>query len=384
MDLFENYDINGSEDSGSKIIFKLSPKTQLGDICPFCGSKKYYVHTSRTVKFKDLPKQGKHTELHITYKRKRCAECKKTSPQPMPLMSPTYQFSNRLESYLKSKIFNTKFSDLSLETGINEGAIRYLFNNYCNVLDTKYNFIIPNVVLLYEVRIVRKTRLLLVNPDRCSIIDLLTHPTEKKIDDVLSPDTKYVCLTTYNRDLFLELICYAFNSALKTTDLGYKAKLTARSLFMKELLTDEEIKAFSSFAWSKKNPILYAINLTKNKILNDVYTATSSSDAIEKLLIVFENMPDNQRTYFEKTFNHIRAYGQYAFAWIDNKSLNSTVSCITYKDSIARALEQMPKAFGIETVRAKVLFNEDCHDIENGYNYGTSMKLLPNSLLSPN
>lgn len=382
MDLFENYDINGSEDSGSKIIFKLSPKEPMGNICPHCGSKKYQAHTSRTVKFKDLPKHGKTTELHITYKRKRCADCKKTTPQPMPSMSSTYQLSSRLESFLKSKMFHAKFTDLAAETGVDEGTIRYVFNNYCTDLYNEYNFFFPETVLLYEVNIVRKPRLMLVNPNRCTIIDLLAYPIEKEIDAVslAHPQTKYVCLTTHNKELFLGLLCDAFSSALKTTDLGYKAKITARNLFMKERLSDEEVKAFSSFSWSRKNPILYSINLTKDKMVEAVFLSSSSNEASDRFFEIVDSLPEDQRIHFEKSIAHIRGYGKYAFSWIDIPSAKSIHTCIPYKDAIANALAKMPRVFGLESVRAKLLFNST-HDIEDEKNYGVSMKSLPDFLL---
>lgn len=372
MDILKTYDITDTTESPKKIIFKLTSKEKVDTICPNCSSKRVVSHASRNVTVKDLPKKGKHVDFVVTFKRYRCKDCKKIILQDTPHISDRYNMTLRLEEYIRNNIFSMNFSGLAKEVGVTEGTIRHFFNDYCEDLKQLYNFSLPELALLAEIKLSNQQRLAIINPEYLSIVEMLRCVSHECIMEYAKEhkEMSYVVMETFDRKLLLESLSKVYDAALKTTSLGYKAKITAKNLLLKDPPVPDD-KAIS--AWETKQPVLFTLYGLKNTLLDLVYASKNSDEATMRYQQWIKSLPDEQKVFFEDLIDKINEYGQYAFSWKDVDSLD-TMRYKDLSDMLKSIGNRVPAASGFENAKARVLFNNDLHAIDGNINYGVSVR----------
>lgn len=374
MDILKAYEITGTTETPEKIIFKLTSKEKIDDVCPYCSSKNIVSHASRTISpYKDIPKKGVYIEFAVTFKRLRCKDCKKLIYQATPYLSNRFNMTTRLIDYIKEKIFATTFSALAKEVGVTEGTIRHFFNDYCDDLKDAFAFSSPKIVFLARIKMANQQRLAVINPDMWTIIDFLRCVSQECISEFAAkhPSVSFVVLETFDRELFGISLSKVYDNVLKTTALGYKAKITAKNLMLKDPPSPEEIKAISS--WKIKHPMLYDLHGIKSALIDIIYSSSSSKETADRFDRWYESLPSDHKPLFFDLYQKIHEYGPFAFSWID-----IDLAGLTGGKDISEALKAISNSLnaagGYENARARVLFNKDLHVIDNGINYGVSIK----------
>ena len=93
--------------------------------CSHCGSVSEHTRFGkRQQRFRDLPVQGKPTNIFVQRRRCRCKNCGRTFLEWLPDIDEHHRATKRLVAYIRRELPLRTYVSIAAEVGLSEGSIR--------------------------------------------------------------------------------------------------------------------------------------------------------------------------------------------------------------------------------------------------------------------
>ncbi len=155
------------------IGLETEPKTAA---CSACGSKAVVGYGRLVWRIRDLPIENKSVLLEIARRRLRCKECKVTFNEPVANIAEAHRTTSRLAQRLWQLGLYYPFTALAPKFGLDEKTLRGIFSDRfaqaLAQLNRQSYSQAPNRVVLHRPVIQRQPRVLWLNADLDTLVDL--------------------------------------------------------------------------------------------------------------------------------------------------------------------------------------------------------------------
>ena len=144
--------------------------------CSACGSKAVVGYGRLVLRIRDLPIENKSVLLEIARRRLRCKDCKVTFNEPVANIAEAHRTTSRLAQRLWQLGLYYSFTALAPRFGLDEKTLRGIFSDRfaqaLGQLSRQTYSQPPNLVVLHRPLIQRQRRLLWLNGDLDTVVDL--------------------------------------------------------------------------------------------------------------------------------------------------------------------------------------------------------------------
>lgn len=144
--------------------------------CSACGSKAVVGYGRLVWRIRDLPIENKSVLLEIARRRLRCKDCKVTFNEPVANIAEAHRTTTRLAQRLWQLGLYYPFTALAPRFGLDEKTLRGIFSDRFALalgqLNRQAYSQAPNLVVLHRPLIQRQRRLLWLNADLDTLVDL--------------------------------------------------------------------------------------------------------------------------------------------------------------------------------------------------------------------
>lgn len=149
-------------------------------VCPQCGSPCVVGYGRMTLRIRDLPIEHKSVLLEIARRRLRCKICKVTFNEPVANIAEAHRTTSRLAQRLWQLSLYYPFTALGPKFGLAEKTLRNLFSDRFARTLAQFNLggftqvprVAPRVLVLHRPLIQRQKRVLWLNADLDTLLDL--------------------------------------------------------------------------------------------------------------------------------------------------------------------------------------------------------------------
>lgn len=147
-----------------------------GVACSACGSKAVVGYGRLVWRIRDLPIENKSVLLEIARRRLRCKDCQVTFNEPVANIAEAHRITSRLAQRLWQLGVYYSFTALAPKFGLDEKTLRGIFSDRfaqaLAQLNRQSYSQAPNIVVLHRPLIQRQRRLLWLNADLDTLVDL--------------------------------------------------------------------------------------------------------------------------------------------------------------------------------------------------------------------
>jgi len=144
--------------------------------CSACGSKAVVGYGRLVWRIRDLPIENKSVLLEIARRRLRCKDCQITFNEPVANIAEAHRITSRLAQRLWQLGVYYSFTALAPKFGLDEKTLRGIFSDRfaqaLAQLNRQSYSQAPNIVVLHRPVIQRQRRLLWLNADLDTLVDL--------------------------------------------------------------------------------------------------------------------------------------------------------------------------------------------------------------------
>ncbi|HEY6530288.1 MAG TPA: transposase family protein [Cellvibrionaceae bacterium] len=145
-------------------------------VCAACASREVVGYGRMTWRIRDLPIEHKSVLLEISRRRLRCKECKITFNEPVANIAEAHRTTARLAQRLWQLGLYYPFTALAPKFGLDEKTLRGIFSDRFAQMMAQFNRQMysqaPRILVLHRPIIQRQHRLLWLNADLDTLVDL--------------------------------------------------------------------------------------------------------------------------------------------------------------------------------------------------------------------
>lgn len=384
--------------------------------CPHCGvmpefdgTKPMYKHGKKEQLIMDMPVRMKRVGISVQRYRYKCRACNATHWELMPDVDEKRKMTKRLMDFIQNQSMQRTFLDVAELTGVTEGTVRNVFNDYVARKEEEHVFVTPKWLGIDEIYVIKKPRLILTNIEERTVYDMVDNRKQENVIKRLEaiPDrTDIECVTMdmwypYRRSVNqcmpnAEVVVDKFhvvrmgNIALE--NVRKKVRLNASSAERKALMHDRKILLKRNHDLDARGQILLGVWLGKFPELQVAYDlkerfygiwdCATKSQAIETYRLWLEDIkqaPDLVKQAFSEIPKAFTNWGNEIFNYFDLGLTNAYTESL---NSIIRKIDQSGRGYSFEVLRAKLLFNEKLHKTRtkrfNREVFHTMMQFDPN------
>jgi transposase-like protein len=157
--------------------------------CPACESAAVVGYGKMTWRVHDLPIEKKTVVLEIKRRRLRCRDCLITFNEPVGQIAAGHRATARLVQSVWKMALRRPFTALSKSFGMNEKTIRNIFKDTFDTAANQFKLLphppAPSALAVHLPVILRRQRVVWINLDQGTLIDLNEEATPQAIDDTL-------------------------------------------------------------------------------------------------------------------------------------------------------------------------------------------------------
>lgn len=358
-------------------------------VCPGCQSDRMNGHGRNSRVIRDIPTHGKRVAIYIDNQRWRCQACGKTCMEILPVTDEKRGMTERLVKWVGTQSMKRTFASVAEETGLDEKTIRNVFRDHVNVLEAQFRFESPKWMGIDEIFLI-KPRCVIANVQNNTIIDLLPNRNKETVIKYLSKlrhydQVQYVAMDMWTpyRDAVMAVMPQAkividkfhvvrmANDAIERARKGLRSELTIkqrrglmhdRFVLLKRAkdLTDEDRTKFNS--WVTAYPLLGQAY----KLKEDFYGVYESSSSKEEALLRYDEWHENVTAellpYFSDLIRAFKNWQPWILNYFDHQVTNAYTESL---NSLIRIMNRLGRGYSFEALRAKILFTEGAHKLEN-------------------
>ncbi|MFO1369364.1 MAG: transposase family protein [Marinagarivorans sp.] len=170
------------QEQANRMTIGLETQPQ-GVACRACGSKAVVGYGRMVWRIRDLPVQNKAVLLEIARRRLRCKDCKVTFNEPVANIAEAHRTTTRLAQRLWQLGLYYPFTALAPKFGLDQKTLRAMFSDRfaqtLGQLNRQAYSQAPNLVVLHRPLIQRQRRLVWLNADLDTVVD---------VNPLLTPD----------------------------------------------------------------------------------------------------------------------------------------------------------------------------------------------------
>lgn len=353
--------------------------------CPQCGSQNIRRHSVYERMVRDLPIHAKQVGLYLTRQRWRCQDCGKTFFAENPDLDPKRDMTARLCLWIKEQSIRRPFAHVAEETGMAESAIRQIFADYCNELESKVRIEAPEYLGIDEIHLIRKPRCVIGNIRERTIVDIL--PTRNK-DAVIHylanlegrQRIRYAAINMWApyRDALqsvtpkaviavdkfhvLRLASNALEAVRKRHREIIPPKMKRRLvkdrfvlLSRPERLSDQQQLTLSG--WLENFPMLKAGYEAKEGFYR-LYDCETRADAERYYAAWKKGLDESIAWAYADVVRAVDNWGPWIFTYFDHRITNAFSESI---NNLIRLLSRLGRGYSFEALRAKILYTDHIH-----------------------
>ncbi len=362
------------------------PTYNITEFCPVCrADPPFYGHGIKVRSYRDLPTLGKATIIIVNRRRYRCRSCKATFMQNLLEMDDSHHATTRLVEYVMKESIKRTFASVAQETGLNEITVRRLFKKHSEQLGKDYRVETPRWLGMDEIYLIRKSRAVLTNLEKRTIIDMIRDRTKATLEPYISqmPNPHLVEVVAIDmwpayRDLARKYFRRAIividkfhvvrmaNDALEKvrralrTELSDAVRRTLRydkrilAKREKALKMDERIKLDT---WIVNFP-----NLGETYRLKEAFYAIYDCSTREEAEATFAawkaQLPASGEVAaaFKPVVTAFRNWGTCIFNYFDVRETNAATEAL---NGLVRQANRAGRGYSFGAIRAKMLFRKD-------------------------
>lgn len=356
-------------------------------LCSLCNSKEVVAHGKRHRHFMDIPIRGKRVGLNIDVPRYRCKLCKKLFSANLPEMSDEYKMSERLSEYVKKQSILRPFAHVAKDVGLSDATVYGLFCDYKDETEEKMAFVTPTIMGIDEIHLAKRPRCVITNIEERTIIDMLRDRNKSTVIKYLKgiKDAHVILRVTMDmwrpyRDAVKEVLPNAkiiidkfhvirmANNAVEKCRKEIRALLPAnqrrdlkndRFLLLKR---EHQLKPREQLLishWKVNYPKLGAVHDLKEAFYA-IYAAKSEREAYNRYEAWESALTAEVKPYFEELHKAVGNWHKEIFSYFNYPATNAYTESL---NSVIRHIDRMGRSYGFESIRAKVLFVSNLHEI---------------------
>lgn len=354
--------------------------------CPACGqTEKFYQHGKVTQTFHDLPISGQRIVIRLERVRYRCPACGKAWLLPLDPASfhEKRHVTARVFEHVKRFVWDSTFSDLAFEMGIDHQLVRRLFLDYAEELEMKYHAVTPRALGIDEVHLAKKARGVLIDLDTGKPYDLLESATRlafsrrffrmkdrEKVEIVTMDQTAY--FRRLAREFFPNATVIAdkwhilthVDKALQAVRIAYRDKLPKpqraglfgdRWVLQKRHanLSGEEKLVLET--WTTNHPTIGLAYALKEDFYN-LYDLKDRAEA-ERRYAVWKKLVTDDVAPFRIVAKSVDRWHDQVFNYFDHgRYTNAKTEQVNGR---IKEIQRDGRGYGFDILRAKVLFKSD-------------------------
>ena len=153
--------------------------------CPACGSAAVVGYGKMIWRIRDLPVKKKTVFLEIRRRRLRCRDCLVTFNEPVSQVSAHHRATARLVQHVWKMALRHPFTALSKTLGMDEKTIRNIFKDSYDAQASAFRSPswrpAPASLAIRLPTILRHQRVMWINPDHCTLLDMDAQATPESI-----------------------------------------------------------------------------------------------------------------------------------------------------------------------------------------------------------
>lgn len=153
--------------------------------CPACNSTAVVGHGKMIWRIRDLPIRKKVVFLEIKRRRLRCRDCLATFNEPVAQISAHHRATTRLVQSVWKMALRQPFTALSKTFGMDEKTIRNIFKDTFDAQASQFRLPscrpAPPALAIRLPVILRRQRVMWINPDQGTLVDLDPQATPESI-----------------------------------------------------------------------------------------------------------------------------------------------------------------------------------------------------------
>jgi len=357
-------------------------------ICIKCQNLfgRFYAHGTRTQFFHDAPVHGQRVALKIERKRFKCRDCGGTFEEPLDVMHPDHNMTDRLAKLITKECFRDKFTDVARRTGVTEKTVRNVFRAHVDKLTNSYEFETPEALGIDEIHI-RTCRCVLTNLKEKTIIEMLPGRTQAEVTAfLLTLDRSKVKKVSIDMWKPYRAACaIAFPSAVVVVDRFHVQKMA------NEVMTQIRVKAVAELPKAQRTrvkkgkylllartfdltehqqndllelvslcPILGDALVAKERFM-DIWCAKTRADAEKKYAEWQSSLSDVIKPHFKAITTAFKNWHNEIFNWWDHGITNAFTESLNGK---IRELHRAGRGYSFEVLRARILSKAGLHKIK--------------------
>lgn len=343
----------------------------------------FYSHGSRVQFFHDSPVHGQRVALKIHRKRFKCRDCGGTFEEPLAVMHPDHDMTDRLAKLIIKECDKQPFTDVARRTGVTEKTVRNVYRKHVDSLRAGYNFDTPEWLGIDEIHI-RTARAVFTNLKEKTIIEMLPGRTRADVTAfLLTLDRKMVKLVSIDMwQPYRDACAAAFPNAVVVVDRFHVQKMA------NEIMTQIRVKAVGDLPKADRRKVkqgkymLLARNFDltesqQNSLLDmialcpilgdalqakerymDIWTAPDRFTA-ERLYDEWKaSLSDELKPHFKQITTAFKNWRTEIFAWWDHGITNAFTERV---NGSIRELHRQGRGYSFEVLRARIITKASLH-----------------------
>ncbi|MBF0233680.1 MAG: ISL3 family transposase, partial [Desulfamplus sp.] len=295
---------------------------------------------------------------------------------------------NRLVNYIQKESFKRTFTSIADEIGLLEKTVRDVFSDYISEALKGVQFATPRVLGIDEIFIHKKSRLVLTNIEKKTIVEMFNTRVQSQVISYLNSlkDKNHIEVVTMDmwkpyRDAMKEYLPQAkvvidkfhitrmANNAMEDTRKNLREQLTPKEritlkndrfhlLKRKQDLTNKEI--LLNETWFDQYPVLKHAYEAKEDFFN-LWEHQDKSSAKDEYLRWKKSIPVDIQAFFKPVLTAMGNWETEIFNYFEHRYTNALTESM---NSVIRFMNRMGRGYTFETLRGKVLLSQGLHKIE--------------------
>lgn len=385
LNLPEFTEIEHYQENETDMLFKVERNTP-PSYCPQCGFDKLYKHDNRTRLIMDLPIRTKRVGIKVYQKRYKCLNCNSTFWEHLSEVHHKRNMTIRLVEHIEKQSLIKKYVEVAEDVGVTEKTVRNIFNDYVAIKESEHVFYTPRWLGMDEIYILGKPRFIMTNIEERTIFDIrenrkkelviqrlmqLTdrHSIEYVTMDMWRPYKEAVnqCLPEARIIVDKFHVVRMANDAIERVRKSIRKNVSTkerralmhdRKILLKRFHELDEMGKVLLQVWLDAYPELKEAHHLKESFYG-IWDATDSYDGKERFSKWLSEVAESKvQSAFIDCAKAVTNWRDEIFTYFDKRLTNAYTESF---NSLIREMNRGGRGYNYESLRAKLLFNENLH-----------------------
>ena len=360
--------------------------------CPFCASRQLGKWGARPFTFRDLPYKGQPVQISGTVRRYRCQSCDKLFNQELPEVAEKRQMTKRLLYWIGDEGVQRTFVSIAKEIGVTETTVRNAFNDFVALLEEAVHIATPTHLALLEVVALASPRVLALNTQSGTVVDMLATPDKIKLHGYLgglrtADRVEFVSLGFSH--VAMEAACANLPHAVAFIDKPYVLDLVDGCLqgLIEQLVVRLDKATRTALGVGRKSDTVNLLRLMqrvpseqdaqamemlflRSHLLREAYQlrealhavydnpTTTPEDAGQRIQAAVDTMSDEGSGVFAAFIDAWSKRRAHILAFFKPGAWDASIAKLGDLSGLGGAIDRYGRGYAFEAVRCKLLFPE--------------------------